>query len=98
MFMRERWDKAALFLQPLEHEAGDVPGVARRGVRHGVGVGLHFVVEDGRRAFHRMAEQVFAHDDDDEARRADVLWFRSGCSGRRRLGGPASTSTARARR
>src|SRR5713101_1269513 len=32
MFMRERWDKAALFLQPLEHGAGDVPGVGRRGV------------------------------------------------------------------
>ena len=32
MFMRERSDKAALLLQPLEHEAGDVPGVGRRGV------------------------------------------------------------------
>src|SRR5882672_1027328 len=66
-------DKPALLLQPLEHEAGDVPGVARRGVGHGVRFGLHFVVEDGGRAFHRMAEQVFAHDDDDEARRADVF-------------------------
>src|SRR5882762_8158486 len=29
MFVRERSDKAALFLQPLEHEAGDVPGAGR---------------------------------------------------------------------
>src|SRR5712691_9410959 len=29
MFMRERSDKAALFLQPLEHEPRDVPGVGR---------------------------------------------------------------------
>src|SRR5258708_848149 len=32
MFMRERSDKPALFLQPLEHQAGDVPGAGRRGV------------------------------------------------------------------
>src|SRR5882672_129098 len=72
VFLFDRLEPALLF-QPLEHEARDVPGVARGRVRHGVGLGLHFVVEDGGRALHGAAEEVFPDDDDDEARGAGVL-------------------------
>src|SRR5437879_5289861 len=56
--------KAAQRFQPLEHEAGDVPGVGRRGVRHRAAFGVHFVVEHRGRMGYGGTEQVFAYDHD----------------------------------
>src|SRR2546430_12744723 len=40
---------------------------------HRAAVGVHLVVEHRGRVRNRLPEQIFAHDDEGEARRADVL-------------------------
>ena len=59
--------------QPLEDQAGDVPGVRRRGVVHRPLGGVGLVVEHRRRALGGLADQVFADDHHRHPRRADVL-------------------------
>lgn len=63
----------ALLLQPFEDQAGQVPGVSRRGVVHGTVVRGDLVVEHGRTDAAGAAEQVFANDHHHQAGRADVL-------------------------
>ena len=65
--------QAALLLEPLEHEAREVPAEGRRRVEHGAFVGHGLEVPHGRRAGARLADEVVAHDHDADARRADVL-------------------------
>ena len=65
--------EAALLLEPLEHQAGEVPAEGRRRVEHGAFIGHGLEVPHRRRAWARLADQVVAHDHDADARRADVL-------------------------
>ena len=65
--------EAALPLDPFEHQGGDVPRERARGVGHGPGRGLRGVADDGGGEGVGPIEQVLAHDDDREARHAQVL-------------------------
>ncbi len=62
-----------LALDPLEHQAGQVDGVGRRGVVHGLVVGHDFVVKGGGRDRQGMAQQIFTNDDQRQACRPDVF-------------------------
>ena len=64
---------AALALQPLEHEAREVPGEGRRRIEHRARLGHGTVVKDRGRSRARVPEQIVSHDHDRDAGRADVL-------------------------
>src|SRR5690606_2317461 len=64
---------AALLLEPLENQPGQVPGEGCRGVVHRAVVGGDLVVEHGRATGTGATQQVFAHDHHHQAARADVL-------------------------
>ena len=63
----------ALFFEPLEHQAGQIPGVGGGSVEHGVVLGGELVVKDRGHVGSRLVQQVVPHYGDGQTRRAYVL-------------------------
>src|SRR5690554_2608841 len=70
-------EPANVTLEPLEYQAGQVPGVGGRGIDHGVACRQGLVVEQAGNARAALFEQVVAHQHQGQAGGADVL-LRSG--------------------
>ena len=64
---------AALGLEPLEHQPGEVDRIGGRCVEHGIVLGHGSVIERRRADGQGAPQQIVAHKDQGEAGRADVF-------------------------
>ena len=64
---------AAGVLQPLEYQSCHVPGKCRWGIQHGVVTCDRFVVKHVGRVGTCVSDEIFAHNDDRQSGRPDVL-------------------------